>query len=87
VAFQWRTAGGELAVFLRSPSVLLVVAAAAFLLVLWISRQARRSLVVGTVVAVISAATLAAMPGSASNVRGGETAADDTLPDIYYRFL
>jgi hypothetical protein len=85
VAFQWRTAGGELAVFLRSPSVLLVVAAAAvaFLLVLWISRQARRSLVVGTVVAVISAATLAAMPGSASKVRGGETAADDTLPDIY----
>ncbi|MBT8468252.1 MAG: LTA synthase family protein, partial [Deltaproteobacteria bacterium] len=85
VAFQWRTVGGDMTVFLRSPRVLTIVALGAilFLCVVWISRQARRSLVAGAAGLATATAVVAVMSGSASTGRSLESAADKSLPDIY----
>lgn len=85
VGFQWRTVGGDMAVFLRSPSVLAIVAVGAIglLCVVWISRQARRSFVAGALGLAAATVVVTVMAGSASTGRGVESAADDRLPDIY----
>jgi hypothetical protein len=85
VASQWRSVGGNMAVFLRSPSVLVIVALGAISWVcsLWISRRPRRSLLSAALLLMVSTLTLGALAGSAPSVRGNETISDETLPDIY----
>ena len=85
VASQWRSAGGNMAVFLCSPSVLAIVGlgAIAWVCSLWISRRPRRSLLGAGLLLMLSTLTLVALASSASRVRGIETEADETLPDIY----
>jgi hypothetical protein len=85
VANQWRSVGGNMAVFLTSPSVLAIagLGAIAWFCSLWISRKPRRSLLSGVLLLMLSTPTLGALANSASSVRGIEAPADETLPDIY----
>lgn len=85
VASQWRSVGGNMAVFLRSPSVLVIVGlgALAWVCSLWMSRTPRRSLLGAAVLLISSTLTLGAFGSVSSSVLGIETAADETLPDIY----
>jgi len=84
-AFQWQSAGGSLTAFLTSSPVLTIAAAgaAAFLVVIWITRQPHRSLVTSVILFAFVAVIIGTMSNTGSNIQAAQKGTDAKRPDIY----